>query len=278
MDPTYITAKEAMKILDLPSTTFYREVEAGNIPYIIDQGRKRGMRFPKEAMELHAQMRKKRKQKTVHHAFTRANNADIWIAIENARKIYGEDDSIPYRKVLEWREINDEMTMCIKEDGRFVGCTTFLPLDERMIHDLVYDRIRERNIPTAALKKWTDPKLSVYIASIAVQPSDDLNLDRERGVFLLRHTMKWAMTLSHQYDIKNWYGIGTTPIGQHILEQLHFQEITSLEEGKRKGYLLNNPGRAHILQRFAEPEILASAIIEGSQGYLAWLEQETAQE
>lgn len=252
MDPVYITAKEAMKILDLPSTTFYREVEAGNIPYIIDQGRKRGMRFPKEAMELHAQMRKKSKRKAVHHAFMPATNADIWVAIENGRKIYGDEDTVSYRKALEWREINDEMTMCIKEDGRFVGCTTFIPLDERAIHDVIYDRIRERNIPNSAIRRWTEPKLSVYIASITIHSSDDLNLDRERGVFLLRHALKWAVTLSHQYDIKNWYGIGTTPIGQRILEQLQFQEIVSLAGGKRKGYLLDNPGRAHILQRFSE--------------------------
>lgn len=47
------------------------------------------------------------KRKTVRHAFTLATNADIWMAIENARRIYGEEDIISYRKVLEWREIND---------------------------------------------------------------------------------------------------------------------------------------------------------------------------
>src|SRR5712692_981837 len=142
MEPTYIEAKEAMKILDVPSTTFYREVEAGNIPYKLEKGKKRGMLFPKEAIELHAQMKKRSKRKPVHHAFTRATNADIWTAIENSRRIYGEDDIIPYRKVLEWREINDEMSMTIKEDGRFVGCTTFIPLEERVIQTLLYDKIR----------------------------------------------------------------------------------------------------------------------------------------
>ena len=112
-DATY-EAKEAAKILNMPTTTFYREVEAGNIPFILEPGKKRGMRFPKEAIDLHAHMQKKAKKKSVHHAFTRSTNADIWTAIENARRIYGEDDIIPYRKVLEWREINDEMSMTIK--------------------------------------------------------------------------------------------------------------------------------------------------------------------
>jgi hypothetical protein len=252
MEPTYINAKQAMKILDLPSTTFYREVEAGNIPHILAKGRKRGMLFPKEAIELHARRQKKQKRKPVHHAFTRATNADIWLAIENARRIYGEEDIIPYEKVLEWREINDEMTMSIKEDGQFVGCTTIMPLDERVIQDLIYDRIREKNIPNWAIKKWTDPKLSLYIASIAVESSDDLELDKERGMFLLRHTIKWGITLSHQYDIKNWYAVGTTDTGQKILEELGFQEIVSLNNGKRKGYTLRNLLKSKIIQQFID--------------------------
>jgi len=238
-DATY-EAKEAAKILDMPTTTFYREVEAGNIPFILEPGKKRGMRFPKEAIHLHAHMQKKAKKKTVHHAFTRSTNADIWTAIENARRIYGEDDIIPYRKVLEWREINDEMSMTIKEDGRFVGCTTFIPLEERVIQALLHDKIRERNIPTSAIKKWTDPHLSVYIASVSIEQSGDTDLDRERGLFLLRHTIKWAVTLTQQYDIKNWYAIGATEVGQTMLERLGFKEVVSLEEGARKGYLLKD--------------------------------------
>src|SRR5947209_12753608 len=109
MENEYYTAKEAMKVLDMPTTTFYREVEVGNIPYKLEKGKKRGMRFPKEAIDLHAHMQRKAKKKSVHHAFTRSTNADIWTAIENARRIYGEDDIIPYRKFLEWCEINDEM-------------------------------------------------------------------------------------------------------------------------------------------------------------------------
>ncbi len=252
METIYITAKEAMEILDLPTTTFYREVEAGTIPHRLDKGKKRGMLFPKDAIELHAQMKKKSKKKVVHHSFTPATNADIWAAIENARQIYGDDDIIPYRKVLEWREINDEMTMCIKEDGQFVGSTTIMPLDERVIHDLLYDRLREQNIPNRAVKKWTDRRLSAYIASITVEPSEDLELDKERGTFLLRHTIKWAITLSHQYDIKNWYGIGTTPVGQKILEELGFKEVISLEDGNRKGYVLDNLHSSKLITQFTK--------------------------
>lgn len=41
-----------------------------------------------------------------------------------------------------------------------------------------------------------------------------------------------------QHDIKNWYAIGTTPEGQKILEALDFKLLTDLDEGERKGYVL----------------------------------------
>lgn len=252
MESDYYDAKEAAAALDMPLTTFYREVDAGNIPYILEPGRQRGKKFPKEAIHLHAQLQKKASKKPVHHTFTQATNADIWAAVENARRVYGEDDIIPYRKVLEWREINDEMTMSIKEDGQFVGCTTFIPLDERIANDLLHDRIRERNIPTQAIRKWAEPRLSVYIASISVVASGDISRDRERGAFLLRHTIKWAITLSHQYDIKNWYGVGATSAGQSILEALGFREVVSLEGGERKGYVQANLHNSRLINLFLE--------------------------
>src|SRR5258707_1729469 len=247
-------SKKATRMIALPQTSFYREVEPGNIPYILEKGKKRGMLFPKEAIELHAQRRKKSKKKPVRHCCTRENKRYIRLSMENGREIYGEEDIVPYKKVLEWRDINDEMTMCIQENSQFVGSTTIMPLEEQTIQNLIYDRLRERDIPNEAIKKWIDPKLSVYIASITVQPSEDedLELDRERGSLLLRHTIKWGIMLSHQYDIKNWYAIGTTPTGQKILEHLGFQEVVSLDNGERKGYTLRNLLKARIVQQFMD--------------------------
>lgn len=246
-----------MVLLDMPSTTFYREVEAGNIPYKLEKGRKRGMLFPKEAIEVLAHMKKRARKKLAHHSFTRTTNADIWTAFEADLRTYGEEDSVPYRRSLEWREINDEISMAIKEDGQLVGYATLLPLEEHVIHLLLHDKIRERDILPSAVKKWSEPHLSVYIASIVVEPSADKELTKERGLFLLRHTIKWAITLTHQHDVKNWYAMGVTPLGQSMLERLGFQETVSLEEGKRKGYVLREiqkPSSKIINQFLAEME------------------------
>lgn len=67
----------------------------------------------------------------------------------------------------------------------------------------------------------------------------------------------WAIALYHQYDIKRFYGIGVTPVGQELLERFGFTEILSLEEGKRKGYILEDMSKpTRLLSRFlAETEV-----------------------
>jgi hypothetical protein len=115
-----------------------------------------------------------------------------------------------------------------------------MPIDENIIRPLLEDTIRERDIPVHAIKIWTEPKLSVYVATVTIKPSENAGQDLWRGKLLLKHTIKWALTLQRQYDIKNWYGIGATEKGQRLFEALGFQEIVSLYNGQRKGYFLEN--------------------------------------
>ena len=115
------------------------------------------------------------------------------------------------------------------------------------------DKIRERDIPPKSIKPWTDPRLSIYIATLTVKPSDRQQTDRERGAFLIRQTIKWALSLNRQFDIKNWYGIGATKDGQHLFERLGFNEIVSLYDGERKGYKLDHIVRpGNILQKIVD--------------------------
>jgi len=240
MSNDYYTADEAMKILHKSRTTFYREVKAGLIPSEIDEGKRRGMRFPKEAIDIHAQLLNKTEKKTAPVVFVRASNADLWTIFQHARRIHREEDIIPYKKVLEWREVNEEMMMCVKENSRLIASIAFMPLEESTILSLLHGKLQERNIPTWSVKQWTDTNLSIYLANIDLAFSGDLTTDRTRGRFLLKHTIKWATILNRQHDIKNWYGIGVTPEGQSIFERLGFSQIMTLDGGQRKGYVLED--------------------------------------
>ena len=241
MSSDFYTAEEAMKVLGKPRSTFFKEVGNGKIPSILEPGKKRGRRFPKEAIDLHAKLEKKHKAPKTKFSFTQATNSDLWIAVENARKTYGDDDYIPYSRWLEWRDINDQMTMTMKENDINMGYSTIIPIgDKTVINDLLHDHIREKNIPIETIKKWTDRHLLVYIAGTTIVSSGDKEKDTKRGQYLLAHTIKWAIKLYHQYDIKSFYAVGATEEGRRILEHLGFTEIISLHNGERKGYVLDS--------------------------------------
>ena len=240
----YYTLEEARKILGMKKSKFYDEVEAGRIPFELPPGKRIGMRFPKEGIDTLAkrERRKRSHRQAVHLTFEPSTTADIWTAVNNARQLYRLDDVISFERALEWRDFNPDISMSVKQGKLLAGMVTYLPLEEQAILALLRDDMRERDIPDQAIQQWTDPQISVYVAGIASVKTEeeDKQVDSLRGRFLLRNAIKWAITLTTQYDIKNWYSIGVTPEGQAIAEALGFQEILSLEDGKRKGYMLNS--------------------------------------
>ncbi|HEY1351174.1 MAG TPA: hypothetical protein VGF67_16260 [Ktedonobacteraceae bacterium] len=143
--------------------------------------------------------------------------------------------------------------MALKDHGSFAGCSTIMPIDGPVITAVIRDEIRERDVPDEAIRRWTDPHLSIYIASVAILESGDKKRDTYRGWFLLQHTIKWVIALYHQYDIKKVYSVGVTPAGQTILERMGFTQLNTLDGGKRKGFLLEDMSKpAHLLSRFLD--------------------------
>jgi predicted DNA-binding transcriptional regulator AlpA len=239
---SFYSFEETMKLLGKKKSTLYREAEEGKIPFDLPPDKKIGMRFPKEAIDtlVKRQRKEQASKRAMHLRFEASTTSDLWTAVDNARRIYGPDDVISFERALEWRDINPDISMSVKQGKLLVGMVTFLPLDEQVILALLHDAMRERDIPDQAIRRWTDPQISVYTAGIATISTGKPQIDRQRGRFLIRHAIKWAITLSSQYDIKNWYGIGVTSEGQSLLETLGFHEIMSLENGARKGYVLDS--------------------------------------
>jgi excisionase family DNA binding protein len=241
------SAKEAMGRLKLPTTTFYRKVKEGHIPY---KGRRPHMRFPKEAIDAIAEIDSE--DETVDELlFKLSTRADIWTKREIIKQTYGVEDAVPFKTVLAWRKRNEQISMQVNKGNQILGWTTFLPLEEDLIIALIEDKMKEGDIPPEAVKKWDDQQISVYIPTLQV--AETRNEERNKAIvaFLIKKTIKWALTLRVQYDIKNWYAIGTSRAGQTLLEALGFKQIISLDGGKRKGYRLDDTAKpAKLLKNF----------------------------
>ncbi|MGH2479058.1 MAG: helix-turn-helix domain-containing protein [Ktedonobacteraceae bacterium] len=232
MEKSFYTSEEVMELFGRSRATFYREVEAGIIPSELAPGRKRGRKFPKEAIDALVKVIKQGEKEKL--TFESSTNADIWMGFQNTRITYGEENIVSFMRLLEWKRINNDIFMSVKEKGERVGGVTFLPLAESTIHMLIEGKIRERNIPNWAVRRWTDQQLSVYIPNISVTLSGNPNTDAERGMFLIKYAIRWAISLNKEYDIKNWYGIAATDMGEKLLQHLGFKLI----EEKEKAYVL----------------------------------------
>jgi hypothetical protein len=258
MEEDAYNAKEAMGKLKLPTTTFYRKVKEGAIPY---KGQRPRMRFPKEAIDAIAEIESASEEATDNTLiFKPPTVSDIWTKHEITKCIYSEKDMLEFKTVLAWRKRNEEISMQVNEGTKILGWATLLPLEEEIIAELIEDKMREKDIPVQAIRKWEEPQISVYIPSIEIVPALKAQIAKSIAAFLLRKTIKWALTLRTEHDIKNWYAIGTSPEGQAILEALGFAQINSLGEGKRKSYKLDEISKpSELLESFLQTSLVGSA-------------------
>lgn len=235
----YYTAEEAMKVLNRTKTVFYQQVNSGEIPYEIDQGRKRGKKFPKAAIDILARVGAMTISPATREPLSLAPQtiAELWEGMNITRQLYGPEDEVTFETLMQWRAVNKDIFMSLKEGNKLVGGITFLPIDERVATALIDGHLKEKDIPASAIRRWSEPNLCVYIPTLEVLPSGSIQRDKDRATFLLRHSIRWGILLTMQHDIRNWYATGATEEGRKILEALGFKAQTLLEKGQ-KGYKL----------------------------------------
>lgn len=229
MSEQFYTADEARKVLKMTKTLFYKEADSGAIPWIIDPDRKRGRKFPKVAVDTLAKMHAV--ASTPKLEFGNATINDIWQGYENTLHIYGPDEIVSFQRLLEWRQINPDIFITVREGQKRRGGVTMIPLEEEVIHAIFQGKMSEQDIPDKAIKSWDDPQLSVYIPNISIEPASRKEA-RRVGSFLVRQAIRHALKLNKKHDIKNWYAYAATPEGKRLLDGLGFQPL----EGVRLAY------------------------------------------
>lgn len=234
MEKKYYTPEEVMKLLNISKSTLNRKAEAGDIPSELEEGKKRGRKYPKEAIDAHIKLQKPKDNTKL--TFGPTTNSELWASYQNHFKLYEIDDIVSYDRLLEWKEANSDIFMSAREGGRRVGGVTIMPLAEDTIKSLIDDKIKERDIEQWNIRRWSDRNLTAYIPSISIHHTGDDQRDRERGSFIIKCAIRWALSLDKQYDIKKWYAIGATSEGKKLVEHLGFKKT----EGKRETYILTD--------------------------------------
>lgn len=238
MEKEYYKPEEVTKLLGISKATLNRRAENGTIPSEIEEGRKRGRRYPKEAIDAHVKLLKRKDDAKL--TFGPATNSELWASYQNHFKLYKPEDIVTYDRLLEWREANYDIFMSAREGGKRIAGVTMMPLEEEVIQSIINGEMREQGIQSRAIREWTDKNLTVYIPSISIHHTGDKQKDKERGSFIIRSAIRWAISLDRQYDIKKWYAVAATPEGKKLVEHLGFEKIA----GKRDAYLLTDLKKA----------------------------------
>lgn len=166
--------------------------------------------------------------------FGPTTNNELWASYQNHFRLYDVEDIVTYERLLQWREANYDIFMSARKGGKRVAGVTILPLEEDIIQSLINGEMREQDIQPETIREWSDKNLTVYIPSISIHHTGDTQKDRERGHFIIKSAIRWALSLDRQYDIKKWYALAATPEGKKLVQHLGFEKLI----GKRDAYLL----------------------------------------
>src|SRR5258708_155524 len=205
----YYSPEEVLKLLNISKATLNRRAENGTIPSELPEGKKRGRKYPKEAIDAHVKLLEPRDNTRL--TFGPATNSELWASYQNHFKLYEAEDIVTYDRLLEWREANYKIFMSAREGNKRVAGVRMMPLEEDIIIALIEEKMREQNIQSEAIREWSDKDLIVYIPSISIHHTGNKRKDRERGHFIIRSAIRWALSLDRQIDIKKWHAIAATP-------------------------------------------------------------------
>ena len=76
MEEKYYKPEEVMKLLDISKATLNRKAGDGTIPSELEEGRKRGRKYPKEAIDAHVKLLKPKDNTKL--TFGPATNSELW--------------------------------------------------------------------------------------------------------------------------------------------------------------------------------------------------------
>src|SRR5215469_14022388 len=135
MEERYYKPEEVMKLLGISKATLDRRAEDGTTPSELEEGRKRGRKYPKEAIDAHAKLL--RPKDNTKLTFGSTTNSELWASYKNHFNMYEPEDIVTYDRLLEWREANYDIFMSAREGGKRIAGVTIMPLEEETIQALI---------------------------------------------------------------------------------------------------------------------------------------------
>lgn len=221
----FYTASEAIKILNMPRTTFHHYVKIGKIKKKVPYGHKEGY-YEKnyidkmaEASQLYAIQYAE--EPTVFSVATKDDAQGIYNA---ASSLWPTTNVAPETR-LSWYQVNPEIDYVVKKDDIIVGFVNIRPLKHETIERLLNREIWVKDIKPEDLLPFT-PNIPLE-CWVGMGVRTGVNDPKKYGMRLIAGAIKVFNNFATRgIAIKKLYTISESPDGIRIAHGLGFKDIT----------------------------------------------------
>jgi hypothetical protein len=242
----YLSASEAIEILKIPSSTFYRMVKEGKIKkHLPTAVSKHGMYDPKEIARLRSKLRLETEPQEVGETDW-IKSSDMGSMYDLEYSVYGEQTGNP-SIVRKWYERNPYLCRILynKLDRRdFWGTINMLPLAEETIFRLLRGEIRDVDLdPQRDILTYEAARAyNLYVASVIIRPQK-----QHHFMLLINSVFDFWCEQAPERTIDKIYGRVLAEDGELIAKKLFFSPIWHIADN---AYMLDlsRPNPSRIVQ------------------------------
>jgi hypothetical protein len=242
--PGFLTAQEAMHIINTPSTSFYDLVKEDIIHAVVLPGRSEAF-YPIDEVE-----RYRRKLIKAMNSYRNPETYEFGLALKDdipeirelvASESGGWDHTVPQQVMEAWLRRNPEALHVLWKGNDIVGYISMFPLPIETVMKRLSGEYWNRTIPIDDIQPFL-PKNAypLYIAEmVAKQEKSENNAKspigtKRSGMRLVIETAKLLVQWSVQdITFKEIYAVGTSEEGIHLCQSLGMEPLDM--EGKRPG-------------------------------------------
>jgi excisionase family DNA binding protein len=236
----YYTAKEAIKKLGIPRSTFYDLVKANEIPKVTLPLRKQAL-YPKQKIDELAEERARilgeLEQTPERLAFITPLREDLEQLVDIDRMIFHQTTLILPEEQQKRFAYNPEAMHVLKDMkiNMVVGGLTMSPIKMDILERLVRLEIDETQVkPEDYLPYTANVPLDCYIIGIVVRPGIAATYYGSR---LLQAALNYMIELLNRgVIIRRIYTVATTNDGERLARRLHFTHLRSNWMGEHEDF------------------------------------------
>jgi hypothetical protein len=252
------TAQEAMKVIGVPSNTFYGLVDNGTIRKVVFPGRKEGF-YPRQQVDNYV-----REIKAISESYV-SEKLDFGLALaEDLPSVFelvasvsgGPNHAVPQEVLKAWIRKNPQSIHVLRRQNEVVGYVSGFILPMTTLLKRLDGTLLNREIPIDDIQPFDEnDSVPFYVAEMAVKHSQK-SIERgnpvpdgQLGQSLLKHTANFILVdLKKQGVIVNeLYAVGQSEFGINMCRKLGMHTM-SLAKGVRTDRMPCKASASEILE------------------------------